>query len=155
MRGFPQDSSVQDVRAAADLARLISDYVPLRNSGRKLKGLCPFHQEKTPSFTVDPDKGLFDCFGCRTGGDLFEFYMRVEGVGFADALRDLAARFGVPLKARQGGRSGEAGRLVEMHRRAAAFYRTGLTAGEGRQARRYLRDRGLGEETISRLEIGL
>ena len=155
MGGSPRDDFVHSVRAAADIDRLVGEYVPLKTNGRKLKGLCPFHEEKTPSFTVDPDKGLFYCFGCRAGGDVFEFYMRHEKVDFPDALRELAQRFGVPIPQRRGGATGgEHQRLGEMHREAAAFYRSALAGPAGAAARNYLKRRGFDDQTVQTLKIG-
>jgi DNA primase len=145
---------VQEVRAAADIGRLIGEYIPLRQSGRKLKGLCPFHNEKTPSFIVDPDKQLFFCFGCRTGGDLFKFYMLMERVEFPDALRQLSERFGVPIPRRSREERSENSRLLELHREAASFFRRSLASHEGAAARAYLEGRGLDGETVKKLAIG-
>jgi len=93
---YPQEF-VESVRGAADIVQFISDYVPLKPSGARFKGLCPFHQEKTPSFSVDPKLQLYHCFGCATGGDLFSFVMNYESVGFTDALELVAKRFGVKI----------------------------------------------------------
>ena len=82
MGGRTTDDFVETVRGASDIVRVVSDYVPLKASGSRFKGLCPFHQEKTPSFSVDPGAQLFYCFGCQTGGDLFKFVMLYEKVGF-------------------------------------------------------------------------
>ena len=93
---YPQDF-IESVRNAGDIVQLVSDYVPLKPAGSRLKGLCPFHTEKTPSFSVDPKLQLFYCFGCQTGGDLFKFLMLYESVSFSEAVETLANRFGVPL----------------------------------------------------------
>jgi hypothetical protein len=90
--------AVADVRDRTDIVNLVSDYVQLRKAGRNFKGLCPFHQEKTPSFIVFPDSGNFKCFGCGKGGDVFTFYKEVERVDFREALEELARRAGVELK---------------------------------------------------------
>ena len=97
---FSQDF-IESVRNAGDIVRVVSDYVPLKQAGARLKGLCPFHQEKTPSFSVDPNAQLFYCFGCQTGGDLFKFVMLYDKVGFGEAVEGLARRFGVPLPKRE------------------------------------------------------
>ena len=156
MGGSSRDEFVQDVRAAADIERLIGDFVVLKGAGHKLKGLCPFHNEKTPSFTVDRDKGLFYCFGCQVGGDIFKFYMLHEKVEFPDALREIARRFGVPIpqRGRDGGPAGEHSRLSDMHRQAAALFCSALASPAGAAARAYLADRGFTEETISELQLG-
>jgi len=93
---FPQ-SFIDDLRLQANIVQVIQEYVPLRRAGRTYKGLCPFHGEKTPSFNVDPDKGFFHCFGCHVGGDVFKFVELHEKVGFQEAVRLLAAKFGLSL----------------------------------------------------------
>ena len=93
---FPQQF-IDDLRLQANILQVVQEYVPLRRAGTKYKGLCPFHSEKTPSFHVDPEKGFFHCFGCRAGGDVFKFLELHEQVGFQDAVRMLAQKFGVAL----------------------------------------------------------
>ena len=93
---FPQ-SFIDEVRAAADIVTVISDTVSLRKAGNSYKGLCPFHGEKTPSFNVMRTRGFFHCFGCGVGGDVFKFVELQEKVGFQEAVRHLAARFGIPI----------------------------------------------------------
>jgi DNA primase catalytic core len=93
---FPQ-SFIEDVRLQADIVQVVQDHVPLRRAGATYKGLCPFHAEKTPSFQVNREKGFFHCFGCGVGGDVFKFVELHEKVGFQDAVRLLAQRYGVPL----------------------------------------------------------
>src|SRR5258705_8775350 len=93
---FPQ-SFIDDIRLQANILQVIQDYVPLKKSGRTYKGLCRFHSEKSPSFHVDPEKGFFHCFGCGVGGDVFKFLELHEKVGFQDAVRMLAQKFGLTL----------------------------------------------------------
>ena len=93
---FPQ-SFIDDLRLQANILTVIQEYVPLKRAGRTYKGLCPFHGEKTPSFHVDPEKGFFHCFGCSVGGDVFKFLELHEKVGFQDAVRMLAQKFGVAI----------------------------------------------------------
>ena len=100
---FPQ-TFIDEVRAAADIVTVISDSVSLRKAGAKYKGLCPFHGEKTPSFTVDKDKGFFHCFGCGVGGDVFKFVELQDKVNFGEAVRTLAGRFGIPIPELEGER---------------------------------------------------
>jgi len=146
---------VETVRNAGDIVRLISDYVLLKPGGSRLKGLCPFHQEKTPSFSVDPDQQLFYCFGCHAGGDVFKFVMLYEKVGFREATELLARRWGVPTPT---GRSTDADprqRVLELNEVAEAFYRSTLLDPErGRPARSYLDRRGITPETATRLSMG-
>jgi DNA primase len=146
---------VDAVRRAGDIVRLVSDYVPLRPAGSRLKGLCPFHQEKTPSFSVDPDLQLFYCFGCNTGGDLFKFVMLYEKVGFAEAVELLAQRWGVPVPAERSAESDVRSRLLELNREAEGFYRARLLdETSGLAARQYLGRREVSLEVATRLGLG-
>ena len=134
---FPQ-SFIDEVRAAADIVTVISDSVSLRKAGAKYKGLCPFHGEKTPSFTVDKDKGFFHCFGCGVGGDVFKFVELQDKVNFGEALRTLAGRFGIPMPEMEGGgeqreTAAEREALVKIHEVALAYFREQL-ASPGRRA---------------------
>ncbi len=146
---------VDAVRSAGDIVRLVSEYVPLRPSGARLKGLCPFHQEKTASFSVDPDRQLFYCFGCHTGGDVFKFVMLYEKVAFPEAVELLARRFGVPIPAARRGSDDLRTRLLEMNRAAEAFFRSNLADPDrGRRARQYLERRGIAADTSLLLGLG-
>jgi DNA primase len=137
------------------LVRVISDYVPLKQAGARLKGLCPFHQEKTPSFSVDPSAQLFYCFGCQTGGDLFKFVMLYEKVGFGEAVENLARRFGVPLPSRGSGGADPRERYFQMLEAAESWFRS-LLADErgGRRCREYLSKRGLHDRIVGDLGLG-
>ncbi|HET9180469.1 MAG TPA: DNA primase [Terriglobia bacterium] len=152
-------NQVEDVRAAADIVKIVGDYVQLRKAGANMMGLCPFHQEKTPSFAVHPAKQIFHCFGCGVGGDVFKFIMQVENLSFPEALERLADKVGVRLveTGRQGNdsRSRERTELYKVHEAAAKFYAAQLTGtSEGRAARAYLLDRGLKDEVIGRFLLG-
>lgn len=145
------------IKERLDLADLIGEYLPLRRFGAHWKGLCPFHQEKTPSFVVSPDKGIWHCFGCGEGGDAFTFVQRVEGLDFTGALKLLAERAGVPLPQPTG--SAPAGderqRLFELLAHAARFYHEILQRhSAGQQARAYLAERGVSPKTIAEFQIG-
>jgi DNA primase len=154
LSGWNSHDFVEAVRDAGDIVRLISDYVALKPSGSRLKGLCPFHQEKTPSFSVDPNNQLFYCFGCQTGGDVFKFVMLYEKVDFREALEMLARRWGVPIPESRP-RDDKIGRLIEMNRAAEAFFRGRMAdANVGRRCRDYPEGRGIGDETIEKLGIG-
>ena len=118
---FPQ-TFIDEVRTAADIVTVISDYVSLRRAGTSFKGLCPFHGEKSPSFTVNRDRGFFHCFGCGVGGDVFKFIELKESLGFQDAVRQLAQRFGIPvpeLEADAGARDDAAIRESLLKKQAA------------------------------------
>ena len=95
--GRIKQSDIDTVRERTDIVQLISEYVPLKKSGRQFRGPCPFHKEKDPSFYVDPSKSVFHCFGCKVGGNSFDFVMKAEGLGFADAVERLADRIGLQL----------------------------------------------------------
>ncbi len=156
---FPQ-TFIEDLRAQADIVQVVHDHVPLRRAGASYKGLCPFHGEKTPSFHVNREKGFFHCFGCGVGGDVFKFVELHDKVGFQDAVRQLAQRFGmaVPQPEHPGtNREDEALRetLLRIHDVAGAYFRTQLEAPSGNHARRLLRDRGLSTDTVERLGVGL
>jgi DNA primase len=151
---------IDEVRSAADIVTVISDYVSLRKAGARYKGLCPFHGEKTPSFTVNRDRGLFHCFGCQAGGDVFKFIEMQEQLGFQDAVRHLAQRFGIPVPALEtedgpGESAAEREALVRIHEVATAHFREQLAGQAGARVRDYLRDdRGLSDETVARLQLG-
>jgi DNA primase len=142
------------VRAVSDVVEVIGQYVTLKRAGRSWKGLCPFHQEKTPSFTVSPERQTFHCFGCGAGGDVFRFVQEVERLTFPEALRLLAGRAGIPLPRLAAG-EGMGGKLTELCEEAAALYRRSLLdPGLGGAARALLRARGIGEEVEERFGLG-
>jgi len=156
---FPQ-TFIDEVRSAADIVTVVSDYVSLRKAGATFKGLCPFHGEKTPSFNVNRDRGFFHCFGCGVGGDVFKFIELQEKVGFTDAVRQLAQRFGIPipeLEATEAGRETAAEReaLLRIHEVATAYFSEQLDTPAGARIREYLlTERRLTGETIATLALG-
>ena len=153
-------SQVDEVRAAADIVKVVGDYVKLRKAGANYMGLCPFHQEKTPSFAVHPAKQIFHCFGCGVGGDVFKFVMMIDNLTFPEALRRLAEKVGVTLSERVGDATYDANArlraaLFKMHEAAAKFFAGQLSGtAEGRLARAYLEDRGLTDEVVGRFRLG-
>ena len=144
-----------------DLQDVVAEHVTLKRSGRRLVGLCPFHSEKTPSFTVSPELGLFKCFGCGKGGDVFSFVQQRENVPFTEAMRVLADRAGVELgrmgSADSGGQPGPSRTdLARANSWAMGFFRSNLLdESGGRAAREYLRNRGFLEEAGERFSVGL
>ena len=155
MGGRDRTDVVEAVRAQADLRAIVSDYLPLKkSSGSKYRALCPFHAEKTPSFYVDADKQLFYCFGCGTGGDVFKFLMLYEKLEFPEALKSLAARYGVPMPERSVPENGERHRALSVNRHALSYFRDQLQRPAGDKARRYLTGRGISKETMARFQIG-
>lgn len=156
-----KDSSVETVKAVADIVALVEPYTRLRKSGARYVGLCPFHQEKTPSFGVTPDRGTFKCFGCGEGGDAITFVEKKENVDFVGAIEWLADRFGVELEYEETSPEQDRlrkrrERLFQVLDRAATFYERYLWESEtGAFARDYLASRGLGEEICREFRLGL
>ncbi|QJA06259.1 DNA primase [Thermosulfurimonas marina] len=136
------------LRESINIVDLISEFVALKKRGRNYVGLCPFHSETKPSFTVSEEKQIFYCFGCGAGGDVIGFYMRVNGLSFGEAVRELARRYHLPLPSelRESAESGEHRELYRINERAVRFFERMLGAPEGKAAREYLRGRGLSED---------
>ena len=146
---------LDEIRRRADLVEIISPHVALRKAGRRLGGLCPFHQERTPSFTVDPEKGVWHCFGCKAGGDVFTFVEMMEKVTFAEATELLARRYGLAPRTPDGGvRQRQRERLLALHEQAAEFFREWLELQSARVARAYLKKRGVSDQAIRDFGIG-
>ncbi|MBI2132450.1 MAG: DNA primase [Candidatus Tectomicrobia bacterium] len=153
------DEVVEQIREGLPIETLIGEYVPLRKAGTTFKALCPFHEEKTPSFTVNPRMGIFKCFGCGVGGDAVRFLMLHEGLNFREALQNLARRVGIDLSRYDGpgGDTNEASpreRMLAIHRYAAGFYRGVLKGSGGQRARAYLSQRALGREAEEAFRVG-
>lgn len=145
---------IEKVRERADIVDVISQYVSLKPSGKNYRGLCPFHKERTPSFTVSPEKQLFHCFGCGVGGNVFTFLMRYEGLSFEEAVRTLAERYGIEVQEAERKRE-KFGHLYELNRMAFEFYRSKLLhPKEGKAARDYLLSRGIVPRTWERFGLG-
>ncbi|MFL5892381.1 MAG: DNA primase [Solirubrobacterales bacterium] len=153
--------TVERVKDAADIVEIVSAYTDLRRAGERFTGLCPFHEERTPSFSVDPREKLYYCFGCEAGGDVFRFVQEKEGLGFPDAVEALGDRYGVEIEREsEDPRAEEARkrreRLGELLERTAHFYANYLWSdvGEAAKARQYLATRGLGEEVLRAFGVG-
>ena len=144
---------VDEIKARVDLVDLVGEYVDLRRSGKNYIALCPFHEERTPSFVVFPETQTWKCFGCGKGGDVFTFVQEKENLDFRDALRVLARRAGVPLHEGGGGPEPHA-HLRELLEEAAIFFRHHLRSTSGRVAYEYLRGRGLSDATIETFGLG-
>ena len=157
---FPQ-TFIDDLRRQADIVRVINDYVTLKKKGANWMACCPFHQEKSPSFSVNPSKDIFYCFGCAKGGSVFNFVMEMERVSFPEAVRIVAEKTGVALPAlvddkRFEARRKEADEVIELNSWALEFWEQHLKDGgaEGRAAREYVEGRGISEETRSVFRLG-
>ncbi|MEP6851417.1 MAG: DNA primase [bacterium] len=148
MAGRIRDDDIAAVRERSPIAEIVGDHVALRNAGGgNLKGLCPFHEEKSPSFTVSPGKNLFHCFGCGAGGDVIRFVERADHLSFTEAVEQLAVRSGIQLRYVEGGSAplraqGQRTRLVEAHALAAEYYAEHLRTPDARAAREFLAQRG-------------
>jgi DNA primase len=154
-------SFAERVKQQADIVRVVGEYVRLKKTGKDFSGLCPFHQEKSPSFTVSPIKQIFYCFGCGKGGDVFSFVMELEKSAFPEAVRTVAEKCGIAIprprerspEERQENQQRSA--LVEIHREAQTFFTKQISGTlEGKAARAYLEDRGLDNKAIDRFGIG-
>jgi DNA primase len=159
--GRIRDEDITLVRERAAIDDVIRDHVTLRSAGSgSLKGLCPFHDEKTPSFHVTPSRGFYHCFSCQEGGDVFTFVQKIEGVGFTEAVERLAGRFGVQLRYDDDGANrprrqpGERARLVEANRLAAEYYADQLLSDEAAPGRAFLGERGFDRGNAEHFSIG-
>ncbi len=160
MAGRIRNEDVAEVRERASIAEVVGDYVTLKSAGGgSLKGLCPFHEERSPSFHVTPAKGLYHCFGCQVGGDVIDFVVRIDHLTFQEAVEKLAARVGLQLRYEEGGvtprrQQGERTRLLEAHRVAAAFYREQLDGPDAIVGRRFLDERGFDRDAAETFGVG-
>ncbi|QBI53357.1 DNA primase [Streptomonospora litoralis] len=161
MAGRIRDEDVALVRERTPIADVVGEYLQLRSAGGgSLKGLCPFHDEKSPSFNVTPDRGLYYCFGCGEGGDVIRFIQQIEGLGFVEAVESLAQQSGIRLRYEAGGGytarndQGQRQRLIEAHREAQRFYAEQLLAPAAQEGRRFLTERGFGRADAEHFGVG-
>jgi len=147
-------NELDEIRNKIDIVEYIGKYVPLKQSGRNFKGCCPFHNEKTASFMVSPEKQIFHCFGCGKGGDIFSFTEEIEGVDFPTALREMAEKAGVKLPDRGGVRKEPTDKLFEINEQACELYEKELWSDANKKVLKYLTDRGMEEETIKTFRLG-
>ncbi|HEX7063952.1 MAG TPA: DNA primase [Bacillales bacterium] len=154
------ESKIEEIRNSADIVDLVSEYVQLRKQGRNFVGLCPFHEEKTPSFSVSPDKQIYKCFGCGSGGNAFTFLQEIEGYDFLEAVKHLGdkAHIDVPAiepKQDKTERDDHRRTMIEAHELLTRFYYSCLTkTNAGEKARHYLKERGFTEDTLQKFQIG-
>src|ERR1700691_5076593 len=154
-------SFAEKVKQQADIVRVIGEYVRLKKTGQNFTGLCPFHQEKTPSFAVHPLRQIYHCFGCGVSGDVFKFVMELEKSTFPEAVRSVAEKCGIAIpkprerSPEERSENSQRAALIEMHREAAPFFSRQLQdAPEGKVAAAYLEDRGLNREAMTRFGLG-
>jgi len=151
------EQSIEKVRQAADIIEVVSGYVELKQRGRNFFGLCPFHTEKTPSFSVNPEKQIFKCFGCGAGGGSINFIMEIESLEFVDAIKKLAQTFNIVLDIQGGDNKKYAdlkSQLLEIHKYASTYYHKILTSNVGKNALNYLIERGLSKQIIEDFKLG-
>jgi DNA primase len=158
---MPAEDFKETVKQQADIVRIIGDYIKLKKAGaQNYSGLCPFHGEKTPSFSVHATRQFYHCFGCHESGDVFKFVQKIENITFPESVRLVAQKLGIPLPKTTYSSPGEAkeaklrAQLFDIQERAAAFFQECLKRPEGARAREYLADRGLDAETIASFRIG-
>lgn len=157
---FIPEDKISEIKNAADIVDIISDSVLLKKTGRNFVGLCPFHSEKTPSFTVSPEKQIYHCFGCGSGGNAFSFLMNQEGLTFPEAARALAKRYGINIPTRtlspeQRRIIGQKENLLHINQLAMDYFQTCLTTGvAGQKARSYLKQRGFSRDIVDRFNLG-
>ena len=158
MAGFLPQHVIDEIRDRADIVDIISHYVPLKKSGQNHKALCPFHDEKTPSFNVNAVKQIYHCFGCGKGGNVFSFVMEYEKVPFPQALEIVADRVGykIPDVGRSSAEAPGVNKrtLYEINARVASRYNEALKGRDGGEALLYLQKRGISEESIAKFKLG-
>ncbi len=161
MAGLVRREDIDQVRERARIEDVVGEHVSLRAAGvGSMKGLCPFHDERTPSFHVRPQLGLWHCFGCSEGGDVFSFVQKINHMSFLEAVEYLGAKYGVELRYEDGqaprrtNNQGQRRRLLEAHRVAEAYYSAQLLTPEGQRARQFLQDRGFSREDVDRFAVG-
>lgn len=152
------DEIIDEVRQSNDIVDIISQYVHLKRSGRNYFGLCPFHNEKSPSFSVSPDKQIFHCFGCGVGGNVFSFISKIEGISFIDAVQNLAGRANISLPTLQNNEDSEReelkAKVYKVNEFTAEFYNQNLYKPEAKIAQEYVKKRKLSNETLKAYRIG-
>ena len=153
------ENLIEEVRSKSNIADVVSGYVKLQKKGNTYFGLCPFHNEKTPSFSVTPGKQMYYCFGCGAGGDVFSFLMKYENFTFGEAMETLAKQVGVELPAQEYSpqmkrEADRKGQLLEVNKEAGKYYYMLLRSDHGKRALEYFKKRGLSDETMRRFGLG-
>ena len=159
MAGRISQKDIEEVRQRTNIADVINEYVPLRSAGGgELKGLCPFHDEKSPSFTVSPGKGFYHCFGCKEGGNVFDFVQKLDSLSFRETVEKLAGKLGMQLTYEDGGPSNEESnqraRILEANRAAADFFQKNYESKDAKPGRDLLESRGFDLESCKKFSIG-
>src|SRR4030042_74351 len=155
---IPEDK-LMEIKDAATIEEVVGQYVKLQQRGKNLVGLCPFHADTAPSFNVSPERGIFHCFGCGVGGNVFSFLMQYQRLSFPEAVEELARRYNIPLTYKDLGPEGarrtkKRQGWYEIHALAAAFFQATLEGKAGKVAREYLDKRGLTPEVSQAFHLG-
>ena len=153
---IPQ-TKIDEIASSIDIVDVISAYTPLRKAGRSFMGRCPFHEEKTPSFSVSQEKGVYHCFGCGKSGNMFTFVMDTESVNFFEAVKMLADKAGIPIEFENEPYDPDRNKIelyYEINAKAGRYYHDNLLSRDGAYAKEYLANRGLKDETLTKFGIG-
>ncbi len=145
---------IERIRESTDIISVVEEYFPLRRTGLNYKALCPFHQEKTPSFVVSPDKQIYHCFGCGESGNVFNFIMKMESQDFMEVVKCLSERTGIKLDFDHSSHKDTINRIIDLNTRAATFYHKFLLSNQGKNARLYLEKRGVNHEMVKKFQLG-
>ncbi len=145
---------IERIRESTDIISVVEEYFPLRRTGLNYKALCPFHQEKTPSFVVSPDKQIYHCFGCGESGNVFNFIMKMESQDFMEVVKCLSERTGIKLDFDHSSHKDTINRIIDLNTRAATFYHKFLLSNQGKNARLYLEKRGINHEMVKKFQLG-
>ena len=152
------DEIIEEVRQANDIVDIVSQYVRLKRSGRNYAGLCPFHNEKSPSFYVSPDKQIFHCFGCGVGGNVFTFLTKIEGINFVEAVQTLAERSNIQLPVLtnniDNAKEELKAKVYKVNEFTAQYYHEKLYKPESKMAQEYVKKRKLSNETVKAFRLG-
>src|SRR5665647_780202 len=155
MAKYEDEQNIREIESRIDIVELISETVTLSRKGNNYWGLCPFHQEKTPSFSVNRDKQMYYCFGCHAGGNVFSYLMKKDGLEFREALEILAVKAGVDIIRLQDKKIIDKRKaIVAVNNAAAQYYQDALAGEHGQDARDYLTQRGITPETITSFKLG-
>ena len=160
MKGHIAPDKIEEIKRRADIVDLISEYVTLKKGGKNFLGLCPFHKEKTPSFTVNRDKQIFYCFGCGEGGNVLTFLMKMSDMLFPEAVRHLAGKTGVVIPERiltheEKESFSVRNEISRVNKMAAAYFSKNLFSHAGKEAQDYLRKRGMQENVVKELALDM
>jgi len=159
LKGHIPDVKIEEIKSRANIVELVSEYVTLKKAGRNYVGLCPFHKEKTPSFTITPDKQMFYCFGCGEGGNVFAFLMKINQMAYPEAVRHLARKTGVVIPEKASSRAEKdqdslREQLIRVNQVAAVHYASNLFSPGGMEAQAYLKQRAIRENVVREFRLG-